>query len=72
MIGTHREIPPQDLGLSFFGAGQGDKRHIGRISAGEGPFPHGATPAVMALCVTVPMLCVAAGNAVRMGGRRGC
>jgi hypothetical protein len=44
----------------------------GRISAGEGPFPHGATPAVMALCVTVPMLCVAAGNAVRMGGRRGC
>jgi hypothetical protein len=45
----------------------------GRISAGEGPFPHGWTPAVMALCGIVPMLSVAASTAVSMAGRRdGC
>jgi hypothetical protein len=42
----------------------------GRISAGEGPFPHGWTSTVMALCGVVPLLSVAAGSAVRMSGRR--
>jgi hypothetical protein len=41
----------------------------GRLSVGEAPFPHGAMPAVMALCITVPMLCAAAGNGVRMSRR---
>jgi hypothetical protein len=46
-------------------------RMAGRMSAGEGPFPHGWTPFIMPLIITVPMACVMAGNAVRMAGRRG-
>jgi hypothetical protein len=42
----------------------------GRMSLGEGPLPHGWTPFVMALIATVPIISVAAGNAVRMTGDR--
>ena len=42
----------------------------GRLSSGESPFPQVTWPFVLPLIVTVPLVCAAAGNAVRLSGRR--
>lgn len=42
----------------------------GRLSVGQSSFPDGWTSAAGALIATLPMVSVAAGNAVRMAARR--